>query len=72
MDSFFYHLLSSIPRRKISEIPTEKFHTKALVKRCMIVDDSLTHVTIMNYHALRGQTGKTLIDSHEKFEQVQI
>ena len=26
--------------------------------------------TIINYHA-RGQTGKTIIDYHEEFEQVQ-
>ena len=37
-----------------------------------VVDDSLPHVALMNYHAPRGQTEKTLIDSHEKFEYVQI
>ena len=43
---------------------------KGLVKRYMIVDDSWTPRTIMNYDA-RGQTGKTIIDYNEELEQVQ-
>ena len=43
---------------------------KALVKRYMVVDDSWTPRTIMNYHA-GGQTGKSIIDYHEELQQVQ-
>ena len=55
-----------------------KFSTvhKALVKRRMIVDDSLTHATIINYHQLSctaWSNGKKLSSTlMKKFEQVQI